>query len=159
MVRLLSPLLRPTAVWRRRKWAFTTNSPPAGPGGATPLDFYIDPFYTNPTWPTTYEYLAPAYPPLDINWQRRSAFYDHNYLLQPIIRGSINSFSTYVSIFDNTTVSGNRTAYLALAAPRGADQLFLGGANIPVGLALGSITHNIFDRGQQHAAQRHQLFL
>jgi uncharacterized delta-60 repeat protein/uncharacterized repeat protein (TIGR01451 family) len=42
-----------------------------------------------------------------------------------------------VTIVNNTTASGNRNYNLNLTIPRQADSFFLGGANIPLGTALG----------------------
>ncbi len=43
----------------------------------------------------------------------------------------------YVSILDNTNVSGNRQFSMRLTHPTAADMFFLGGENIPLGVALG----------------------
>ena len=45
-----------------------------------------------------------------------------------------------VNIVNNTTVTGNRSYNLNLSIPRQANSFFLGGANIPLGLALGPQT-------------------
>lgn len=42
-----------------------------------------------------------------------------------------------VTIFNNTSSAGNLSAQLQLANPQDVDQFFLGGQNIPVGVALG----------------------
>lgn len=43
-----------------------------------------------------------------------------------------------VSIINNTTSSGNLNATFQMANPSGADQFYLGGQNIPLGVALGT---------------------
>ena len=44
----------------------------------------------------------------------------------------------YLTIFNNNSSSGNLSAKLQLANPQNADQFYLGGQNIPLGVALGA---------------------
>ena len=51
-----------------------------------------------------------------------------------------------VDIINNTAASGNRSYNLNLTIPAKADTFFLGGANIPLGTALGPRTlHPVLD--------------
>jgi len=51
--------------------------------------------------------------------------------------GTTGPASVNIGIMDDSAVAGNLDATLQMANPAGADQFYLGGENIPVGVALG----------------------
>jgi len=94
----------------------------------------------------TYDGLAPVYP---IEWEyfgpsrmHSDGLYGGNGLmLDPFGRlwkfGTTGPSSININIINDKAVAGNLDATLQLANPAGVDQFYLGGENIPVGVALG----------------------
>ena len=87
-----------------------------------------------PTYPIEWEYMGPTR-------QHSDGLYGANGLMEGNY-GDFYSFgftgpaSLNVSIINNASSSGNLSAQFQLANP-GADQFYLGGQNIPLGVALG----------------------
>ena len=109
-----------------------------------------------------YNAVAPIYP---LNWEFNTAsltrmhgdgFFGTNTLME----NPYNQFWSFgingpsgvnVSILNNSASSGNLLAQFQLANPGGADQFYLGGQDIPVGVALGaySVPLTIVDDDRQ----------
>jgi uncharacterized delta-60 repeat protein len=102
-----------------------------------------------PVYPITWEYVGPFRRHSDGLWGTNTVFED--------ILGGAWSFglngpaSVIVTINNNPAKSGNIAAQIQLANPAGADQFYLGGENIPLGVALGRSVAplNIVDDGKK----------
>ena len=95
----------------------------------------------------TYDGLAPIYP---IQWEyfakesrmHIDGLYGGTGLMEDVYgefwkMGTTGPASVNISIINDTAVAGNLDATLQLANPADADQFYLGGENIPLGVALG----------------------
>lgn len=110
--------------------SFSTNMAAPGPGIASAKDFSItQPGYFSPLWPTLYSQ--------NINWSYTisPAFYGPNYLPIPQNLQVVTSAYVYLQINNNSNISGNVNANLALSNPNG--NLMLGGEQIGMSPALG----------------------
>jgi uncharacterized delta-60 repeat protein len=87
-----------------------------------------------PTYPIEWEYIGPTRMHSDGLWGTNTVMNDNYADLWSL--GLNGMQSVIVSILGNP-VSGNMQAQFQLANPPNADQFYLGGQNIPVGLALG----------------------
>jgi len=92
---------------------------------------------TDPTYPIEWEYIGPTR-------MHSDGLYGASGLMTDSVRSNfferfgINGpASVLVSIINDTSASGNLNAQFQLANPVGADQFYLGGQNIPLGVALG----------------------
>ncbi len=106
---------------------FSTNMAAPGPGVATGDDFSLTTNYTMPTWPTLWS-LSPTF-----SWMKSPAVYGPNYLTTPVVQGQAY---VYLNINNNSNITGNVNANLALSRPDDTT-FFLGGEKIPLGVALG----------------------
>jgi len=91
---------------------------------------------TAPTYPIDWEYLSPSRMHSDGLNGTNGIMYDT--VANGFWRfGFDGPAAVNVSIINNPQSSGNLSAQFQLANPSGADQFYLGGQNIPLGVALG----------------------
>lgn len=90
-------------------------------------DFTFD--NPQPQWLSTWSNNNPA----NYGWMVGDAFFGPNYN----IFNAGNAAQETLTIYNDTLVTGNLNVNLGLVAPSSADMLFLGGENIPIGVALG----------------------
>ena len=109
---------------------FSTNMAAPGPGIASATNFSLPPNYTEPTWPTIWSVNQ------NYSWMYNPGVYGPNYLPIPTPPGAGAEPSVYLTLNNNTNISGNLNANLALSGPAGTNFL-LGGEYIPLGAALG----------------------
>lgn len=112
----------------------TFDSPPGDAGqqgiASTPADFSMSNLF--PTWSSTWQNLLVVQQP---GWIYSDAFEGPNFNYPA--RG--NGADETLTIINNTNLSGNLNANLALSAPYGDGFNLLGGEFIPLGAALGGI--------------------
>ena len=112
---------------------FTTNTADPGPGVAVPDgNFSLGANYRNPVWDTAWYNNA---------WMYGFGVSGPNYGTSPG-RGNganIGTPGVYVNMINDTNFTGNLTANVLLTKPNGTDIFLLGGENIPLGAALGSL--------------------
>ena len=98
------------------------------------LDYNYD--ATAPTYPIEWEFIGPT------RMHSDGLFGASGLMNDSVVPGTFWRFglngpaSVLVSIINNTQSSGNLSAQFQLANPSGADQFYLGGQNIPLGVAL-----------------------
>jgi uncharacterized delta-60 repeat protein len=102
-----------------------------------------------PTYPVMWEYIGPSRMHSDGLWGTNTVMNDIFGGLETL--GLNGMQSVIVSINNNQLTAGDVHSQFQLANPPGADEFFLGGQNIPVGIALGrSIAPlNIADDGKK----------
>jgi uncharacterized delta-60 repeat protein/uncharacterized repeat protein (TIGR01451 family) len=128
----------------------TTTAP--GPGSAVDsVDFVFSPtIYGNPTYISSYVgstlgswlTLGGTNPFPEVGtWQLQDGTFGQNQgysqTVDPVLFESYLANDVFITILDNTNASGNRQLQLKLSNPSAADIFFLGGENIPNGVALG----------------------
>jgi uncharacterized repeat protein (TIGR01451 family)/uncharacterized delta-60 repeat protein len=112
----------------------TPNTLPPGPGAAVNnVDFtFNNAVYGTPTWITTWS--RPT-------WQLSDGTYGQNNGMGPTVEPGLTvdylQNDVYINIIEDNILDGNRQFNLALNNPNGNDIFFLGGQNIPLGVALG----------------------
>ena len=117
-------------------------------------DFYYN--AVGPVYPIEWEFIGPARI-IGPTSMHSDALFGGNGLMVDIVSGRVYHWgvngpaSVNVSIINNTSSSGNLSAQFQLANPVGADQFYLGGQNIPLGVALGESLAplTIVDNGHQ----------
>ena len=133
--------------------SITPSTSAPGPGSAVDSqDFTFDPtIYGNPTYPSSYIWTSTGswgvfgggtnnFPGLG-TWQLQDGTFGPNqgftFTVDPTLFEDYKENDVYINILGNTNSTGNRQMQLKLSNPTSADIFFLGGENIPVGVALG----------------------
>ncbi len=112
---------------------FSTNTAAPGPGIANANNFTLNPAYALPTWTTAWPGIND---PTSVNWMYDYGVYGPNFGTIPVITATAD---VYVNIINDTNITGNLNANMALSNPSSPD-FFLGGEVIPLGAALGTRT-------------------
>ncbi len=112
---------------------FLAAPTPPGPGASTLTNFTLFPNYNRPFWDRSWPGPSDA----SFGHMRSDANYDPNYdpLAAPGVGGS-PSANVLVTILDNSSINGDRSADYFLYRPTGTEFTLLGGENIPFGTAL-----------------------
>jgi uncharacterized delta-60 repeat protein len=101
-----------------------------GQQGVAVLGTDFDYDNSQPEWLSTWNNDVPA----AYGWMVSDAFFGPNYN----IFSAGNAASETLTIHNNTLLAGNLNANLGLSQPNGTDLLYLGGENMPLGVALGA---------------------
>jgi uncharacterized delta-60 repeat protein/uncharacterized repeat protein (TIGR01451 family) len=121
---------------------FSPDSLPVGPGAAIyGQDYTYDPIASGlPSYSTTWGPPGGA----DTRMMSDGIWWRNDPDPMDVFTNTLPSpwifHPVQVNIINNTTASGNRSYNLNLSIPSQADSFFLGGANVPLGLALGPET-------------------
>ena len=124
------------------------------------VNFSVQPGLAQAGLDYTYNSTAPVYPQGWEVWPSRThsdGMMGNNFLMTDglgrfsVTYGIGGPASVIVNILNNSAKSGNTTAQFQLANPGGPDQFYLGGENIPLGMALGAASAplTIVDNGHQ----------
>ena len=108
---------------------FMTNTAAPGPGIASGSDFTLS--STTPTWNSAWTGNNPS-----VAWMVSDGVYGPNYATIPT---ALTSADVTIGINNNTNVTGNLSANFTITNPSSSFVL-MGGENIPLGAALGSLT-------------------
>jgi uncharacterized delta-60 repeat protein len=119
-----------------------------GTAQSGPLNDYV--YYASPpVYPIEWEYIGPSRMHSDGLWGTNTVMNDVYGKVWSLGLNGMQSVS--VTINGSSASSGSVHANFQLANPQGADQFFLGGQNIPLGVALGRSVAplNIADDGRK----------
>src|SRR4029077_6214916 len=134
---LFIPLVRRNGHLGQAAVNIVPSSQAPGPGVAVDgLDFTFDSAtYGQPTYITSW--FRPTWKLSDALFGQNQGYSD---TVNPNVTVNSLANKVYINILDNTSSSGNRQVNLKLSHPSSADGFFLGGENIPIGVALGQST-------------------
>ena len=138
---LFIPLVRLNGHLGQASVNLVPSSQAPGPGVAVDgLDYTFDSaLYGQPTYVSSWRG-----PDGFDTWKLSDALFGQNqgYSQTANPATDVNSLlnKAYINILDNTNIAGNRQLDIKLSNPSSADIFFLGGENIPTGLALGRST-------------------
>jgi uncharacterized delta-60 repeat protein/uncharacterized repeat protein (TIGR01451 family) len=140
--RLFVPLTRTNGMLGLAAATVSVDSQPPGPGSAVDgVDFSFDPAYSLPFWDVSWPET----------WHQGDGTYGNNQgfslTVEPGSTWSNRFNDCWIDLVNNPNMGGDRQFSVKLSDPYNQDIFFLGGENIPLGLALGrsSSTVNIID--------------